>query len=101
MKPFVFAATSAAVVAVAASTGYHGARRLEAAHASGRTTESLITLHNAPLHTAIPADELTKVVKKTCTACHNDGLLIGGVSLDSFSVADAAKHPRLAEKMIT
>src|SRR4051812_48018994 len=102
MKPFVVAATSVIVVAVAASTGYNGAKRLEAARAPiSRPSESLITLHQPTTHTIVSADELTKVVQKTCTGCHNDGLLVGGMSLDSFRVADAAKHPQLAEKMIT
>jgi hypothetical protein len=102
MKPLAVAATSVVVVAVAASTGYHGAMRLDAARAPiNHPSESLVTLHTTPTHPAVSAEELTKVVQKTCTGCHNDGLLVGGMSLDSFKVADAAKHPQLAEKMIT
>src|SRR3954464_12848846 len=104
MKPFVVAATSAAVVAVAASTGYHGARRDASRAAEARS----VTLTNArasgvfvsPRRSEISNDALNGVLHNTCGACHNDGLKISEMSLDSFTVENAAKRPQLAEKMI-
>src|SRR4051812_842221 len=103
MKRFAVAASSAVVVAVAASTGYHGARRAEA-----RAAEShAVTLTNArvipvisPRRSELSNDALNGVIRNTCGACHNDGLRVGEMSLDSFTVENAAKHPQLAEKMI-
>jgi hypothetical protein len=102
MKPFVVAVTSAAVVAIAASTGYHGARNAELA----RTVESR-TVSNArvapivsPRRSELSNEVLDGVIRNTCGACHNDGLRVGEMSLDSFTVENATKHPQLAEKMI-
>jgi hypothetical protein len=102
MKPYVVAVTSAVVVAVAASTGYHGARRAELA----RTAESR-AVSNArvapivsPRRSELSNEALDGVIRNTCGACHNDGLRVGEMSLDSFTVENATKHPQLAEKMI-
>src|ERR1043165_7971747 len=104
MKPFVVAAISAVAVAVAATTGYHGARSASARAAEVHTT----TLTNArvsspfvsPRRSELSNDALNGVIRNTCGACHNDGLKIGEMSLDSFTVENAAKNTKLAEKMI-
>jgi hypothetical protein len=49
---------------------------------------------------AIPDEVLTEVVQRTCTACHNDAALLGGLSLQRFDVARAAASAPVAEKMI-
>jgi hypothetical protein len=104
MKPLVVAATSAVVVAIAASTGYHGARRADARVADARTA----TLTNpraaapfvSPRRSELSNDALNAVIRNTCGDCHNDGLKIGEMSLDRFTVENAAKDAELAEKMI-
>ena len=48
----------------------------------------------------IPADQLTAVVRQYCTGCHNDALLTGNLSLQSFDVAKAPETPETAERMI-
>src|SRR6185436_10673667 len=107
MRSSVVAAASIVVVVVAAATGYDGARRLEAARAPAvRANRAAVA---APIHapsstarrSAISPESLTSVIKATCTGCHSDGLMFGGMSLDSFKVASAAKQPELVEKMIT
>ena len=50
---------------------------------------------------AIAPETLTAFVRGTCGLCHNDNDSAGGFSFDSFSVANAAHSPELAEKMIT
>jgi len=46
---------------------------------------------------ADPSDDaLTAVVRRTCTACHNDQLLTGGLSLQAFDVAQAAASAEAA-----
>src|SRR4051812_3903614 len=106
MKPFVVAATSAVVVAVAATTGYHGAKLAEAARApiTHRVVSAPVVKRAtivSPRRSEISTDTLNAVIRRTCSGCHNDGLMTGEMSLDSFTVANAAKRPELAEKMIT
>jgi hypothetical protein len=112
MKPFVVAATSAVVVAVAASIGYHNGRSVYSERfgiAPGELREGrVVTLTNARAslpfaagsRSEISNDALNGVIHNTCGACHNDGLRVGEMSLDSFTVENAATHPQLAEKMI-
>lgn len=46
-------------------------------------------------------EALTAVVQRVCTACHNDQLETGGLSLQGFNVGEAAESAETAEKMIT
>ncbi len=107
MKPIVVAAVSAVVVAVAATTGYKSAQSLDASRAPmlrrdvASTNVSTNRLIVSPRRSEIAEDVLDGVIKRTCQGCHNDGLMIGEMSLDSFTVANATKRPELAEKMIT
>jgi hypothetical protein len=103
MKPFAVAAVSAVVVAVAATTGYHSAQRVHPAQTIGPAatlTNARVAAYVSPRRSELSNEALDKVIQNTCGACHNDGLKIGEMSLDSFTVANAAKHPELAEKMI-
>ena len=49
---------------------------------------------------AIPAEDLTLVVRLYCVACHNDVLLTGNLSLQHFDVGSPMEHWETAEKMI-
>ena len=54
-----------------------------------------------PLPTsAIPVESLTEVVQRYCVVCHNDQLLTGNMSLQSFTVETAAERAETAERMI-
>jgi hypothetical protein len=48
----------------------------------------------------ISPEDLTLVVQRTCSVCHNDVALLGGMSLQGYDVAQAASKPELTEKMI-
>ena len=48
----------------------------------------------------IPDEALTRVVQRTCMACHNDQLETGNLSLSGFDVAHAAESAERSEKMI-
>ena len=105
MKPFVVAATATVVIAAAASTGYQGARRAEASRAAEARSVTLTNARAAgaflsPRRSEISNDALNGVIRNTCGSCHNDGLRVAEMSVDSFTVENAAKHPQLAEKMI-
>ena len=63
---------------------------------------------HAAAHPGAPAtaadltpEELTGVVRKYCVVCHNDQLLTGNLSLQTFEVAAAPERWEDAEKMIT
>jgi hypothetical protein len=57
------------------------------------------------LRTAAPADvsdqALTAVIQRNCVICHNDQLLTGNLSLQTFDVAQAAEMAPTAEKIVT
>ena len=46
------------------------------------------------------ADAAQGVINRTCATCHNDRAPAGNLSLQSFTIADAAAHAGIAEKMI-
>ena len=53
------------------------------------------------LDAAAPSDEeLTAVVQRTCVVCHNDQLMTGNLSLQSFEVGDAGAAVEAAEMVI-
>jgi hypothetical protein len=55
----------------------------------------------APIPTkAIPAEDLTAVVKQYCVVCHSNALLTGNLTLETFDVAAAASQAQISEKMI-
>src|SRR4051812_24127585 len=60
-----------------------------------------------PVHAMAAAPEgavspaaLTDVVQHYCVVCHNDAMLTGNISFQSFSVEKAEEHPEIAERMI-
>ena len=55
----------------------------------------------APLPaSALTPAELTPVVRQYCVVCHNDQMLTGNLSLQSFQVENPTARPEVAEKMI-
>lgn len=48
----------------------------------------------------VAPEELTEIVQRYCVVCHNDQLLTGNLSLQEFSVEDAAERAETTEKMI-
>jgi hypothetical protein len=105
MKPFVVAVTSAVVVAAAATTGYHGARAGKPALSEAKgnvtlTNPRVSAPYVSPRRSELSNEALDNVIRNTCGECHNYGLRIGEMSLDSFTVENAARRPELAEKMI-
>jgi hypothetical protein len=48
----------------------------------------------------VAPEDLTRVVQQYCVVCHNDALLTGNVSLQSFAVENADERAETAERMI-
>src|SRR5262245_31347254 len=88
-------ATAAAVGILLLLSGLGQARQRSLADA--RPVRSPAAPGVAP---ALTPPELTAVVQRYCVACHNDQLLTGNLSLQSFAVEAAAAGPADAEKMI-
>src|SRR5687768_8821749 len=53
-----------------------------------------------PAPTPPAPEDLTKVVQQYCVVCHNDALLTGRVTLQSFAVEKADQQAETAERMI-
>ncbi|MSR35286.1 MAG: DUF1587 domain-containing protein, partial [Gemmatimonadetes bacterium] len=51
-------------------------------------------------HAAIPAATLTEVIRQYCVVCHNDQMLTGNLSFQTFDVDKAAERAPVAERMI-
>jgi cytochrome c551/c552 len=66
---------------------------------SHRST-SLGTAPSAALGAGVAVDAQTNLVRQYCTACHNERMKAGGMSLASFDAATVADHADLTEKMI-
>ena len=55
----------------------------------------------APLHApALAPEDLTRVVQRYCVVCHNDPMMTGNLTLQTFDVAAAPERAEVAEKMI-
>ena len=67
-------------------------------HEAGALFAPLVT--SAARAEPVAPATLTEVVQQYCVVCHNDALLTGNVSLQAFSVENAAERAETAEKMI-
>ena len=101
MKPFAAAAATGIVAALAGLAAYASPLQLQAARVPRLTLADMARVARVTARPpTISPDTLTAVVQRVCGECHNEGVLAGELSLEKFNVADAAKTPALAEKMI-
>ena len=49
---------------------------------------------------ALAPEDLTQVVQRYCVVCHNDRLLSGGLTLQTFDVAAAPERSEVAERIV-
>ena len=56
--------------------------------------------HAASTPVALTTDAQTALVKQYCTACHNDRMKAGGMTLAAFDATRAVEHADVTEKMI-
>ena len=101
MKASTAAVATGIIAAFAGLAGYANPLQLQAARAPRVTLAEMARM--ARVRTRPPTispDTLTAVVHRVCGECHNDGVLAGELSLETFDVANAAKSPVIAEKMI-
>ncbi|MDB4877881.1 MAG: hypothetical protein JWM41_4327 [Gemmatimonadetes bacterium] len=102
MKSFLTATTSVALLSLAGFAVYSGPSQLQAARLPDLSRADLTRI--AATHrrsSTISTDSLTAVVQRTCAACHNTTDMAGEMSLETFSVAEAANSPAIAERMIS
>jgi cytochrome c5 len=72
------------------------AAQLRAASRPESTRLSPVASHTR----AMPADANTQLIQTYCTACHNQRMKAGGLSLAEFDAAAAPRHAAVAEKII-
>ena len=82
-------------------TGPEDTGAIPSGHETGATFASLAASfpEAAPSPSVSPAT-LTEVVQQYCVVCHNDALLTGNMSLQRFSVENAADQAEISERMI-
>ena len=97
MKRFIltFLATALLCLGIAARSGI---AQLESP--AGRGNLAATTLESAPLPESLSYQEQNMVLGRYCFRCHNDAMLTGGLSLESFDAANAGEQADIAEKMI-
>lgn len=91
MRMFL-AATLLGAVATAVAVGYSADASLGEA-----SPGALVPWESASV---VLDDDLTAVVRRNCSSCHNDALKTGNLSLSTFDVTDAAEHPELTERIV-
>ena len=84
-----------------AGTGPVDTGSLPSGHEAGAVfaASAAISPESAASPSVSPAT-LTEVVQQYCVVCHNDALLTGNMSLQRFSVENAADQAETAERMI-
>ena len=84
-----------------AGTGPVDTGSLPSGHKAGAVfaASAAISPESASSPSVSPAT-LTEVVQQYCVVCHNDALLTGNMSLQRFSVENAADQAETAERMI-
>jgi hypothetical protein len=101
MRPSAAAAATGIVAAIAGAVAYVSPLRLDAARGPTLTLAEVARATRVRVRPpTISVDTLTAIVQRVCAECHNEGVLAGELSLEKFNVADAAKTPGVAEKMI-
>jgi len=96
MKKFALATSIALILflAVTVDTGLAGSSRASGSGAVAAV--ELVSASSAPLS----YQEQNMTIGRFCFRCHNDQLLTGGLSLESFDAERAYENPEVAEKMI-
>src|SRR5438309_338146 len=70
------------------------------AFASGRSATPLSLTSNRRPARRVSVEAANDVIENYCKDCHNDQLMLGNQSFDSFDVGKAEQHRAQAEKMI-
>lgn len=109
MKPLAVASATGILLVASGLAGYFEAgyaatgpgapkrpRVAPVAHGARGTPDGRSTSTATP----IAIDALTAIVQNRCGECHNDDKMKGNLSLEHFSVAAAARHADVSEKII-
>ena len=105
MRAFAIVSAAVGVVVIISSQASPGASVAHDADVALAISASPLLAMRAEvsrdLDAAEPSDEtLTAVVQRTCVVCHNDQLMTGNLSLESFEVGDAGAAAEAAEMVI-
>ena len=91
VKRFILTFLGIGLVCLGVASGSAGARGDVAAvsHEAGESANEELS-----------PQEQNMLIGRYCFRCHNDALVTGGLSLESFDAANAGEHADVAEKMI-
>ena len=96
MKKFALAASIASILCLAVSVDTGLAGGSQALNVSSTAFVEPVAAGSAPMS----YQEQNMTIGRYCFRCHNDQLLTGGLSLESFDAEHAYENPEIAEKMI-
>ena len=95
MKKFALAASIASILCLAVSVDAGLAGGSQALNVSSIALVEPVATGSAPMS----YQEQNMTIGRYCFRCHNDQLLTGGLSLESFYAEHAYENPEIAEKM--
>ncbi len=90
----------AAALGVGLLTLGHSGGPGDGGRAAGANRLTTLAIAPLPVPGTLTSAELTAVVERYCSVCHNDRLLTGNMSLEDFDVANPAARAEAAERMI-
>ena len=96
MRKFALAASIASILCLAVSVDTGLAGGSPALEVSSIASVEPVAKGSAPMS----YQEQNMTIGRYCFRCHNDQLLTGGLSLESFDAEHAYENPEIAEKMI-
>ena len=96
MRKFALAASIASILCLAVSVDTGLAGGSQALEVSSIAFVEPVSKGSAPMS----YQEQNMTIGRYCFRCHNDQLLTGGLSLESFDAEHAYENPEIAEKMI-
>ena len=98
MKRFILTVLASGFVCLGVAAG-SGIAQLESS--AGRRNVAATPAEAGGLATkALSYQEQNMLIGRYCFRCHNDALMTGGLSLESFDAAKAGEQAEIAEKMI-
>ena len=96
MKKFALAASIASILCLAVSVDTGLAGGSQALNVNSIAFVEPVAAGSAPMS----YQEQNMTIGRYCFRCHNDQLLTGGLSLESFDAEHAYENAEIAEKMI-
>ena len=99
MKRFILTFVLGGFICLGIAAG-SGIAQLEESSAGGGTVATIGNETGRRVPGSLSYQEQNMLIGRYCFRCHNDALMTGGLSLESFDASRASEHAEIAEKMI-